>query len=211
MTNCRLFTIAAVIGFVVIPLAEASVITSPQSVVNNTMGTFPGYPEDNMLNQSGLSATFTSGVTKFDSYIAQGPSHAFQNTLSWFSPSGANTGRLDYALGGVFLIDRLALWNESAFFAVNEFEVFTSPDASFSSPTSVGSFAAHNEHDFGVTQVQVFSLSPTIGRFVRLEINSNHGSSQTGIGELAFGVIPEPSALCLVASGLLGWARRKRR
>jgi len=53
--------------------ARAGVILQAASA-STDMGTLAGSP-DNVRNQSGLSAGYTSGVTDFDAYLAGNPTH----------------------------------------------------------------------------------------------------------------------------------------
>lgn len=65
--------------------------------------------------------------------------------------------------------------------------------------------------------MQVFDLENSTGRFVRLDILSNHGNPfVTTLGEVAFDVsavaaVPEPStyAMLLAGLGLLSFAKRR--
>ena len=58
--------------------ARADLILSPVSVIGNTLGQLPAtspsdFSPSNLINQAGLSATFNSGVTDFDTYLAGNP------------------------------------------------------------------------------------------------------------------------------------------
>ena len=51
--------------------AHAGVILSPESVVANTMGEFgANFVDEHLIDQSGLSAGFVSGVTDFATLIS---------------------------------------------------------------------------------------------------------------------------------------------
>src|SRR4030042_1951088 len=66
----------------------AGQITSPTDVINNTMGEFSeSFRDDFMIDQSGLSSGFISGVVDFDIYLSGTPTHAFDQTnVGWGSP-----------------------------------------------------------------------------------------------------------------------------
>src|SRR5689334_7995051 len=90
--------------------AKAELILQPVSTSTN-MGTFgTGHAASNAINQGGLSASYTSQVTDFDTYLAGNPTH---NTINndWISSVGALTGHFDFDLGGSFVIQSMALWN----------------------------------------------------------------------------------------------------
>ena len=61
-------------------------------------------------------------------------------------------------------------------------------------------------------QRQVFDLTDSVGRFVRLSITSNYGGDLVQANELAFSTspVPEPSTALLLALGLIGLAARQK-
>ena len=60
------------------PAAHADLILQPTAVSTN-MGSLQSAVPDNVRNQSGLSAGYTSLVTDFDNYIASNPTHNSSN------------------------------------------------------------------------------------------------------------------------------------
>lgn len=210
-------------AFIYATSASATVIISPIGSTQNTMGEFnSSFDVGNLFDQSGLSAGFTSGVTDFNTYVAATPTHTqgFTVNLSWAGNIGSLTGIIDFDLGQSLLIEQLAIWQgatQSQLRGLNSITLFTSNTATFSTATNVGSF--------NVTQasvpptaapVEVFDITDSVGQYVRLQINSNHGSSIfTQWGEIAFGAqatVPEPTTLTLFGLGLAGlvFARKKK-
>lgn len=198
--------------------ANAAVITSPVSVLQNTAGDLlPIADIGNIIDQSGLSVPFQSGVDDFDTYIAGNPLHTILlENFEWFATFTVMSGNIDLDMGSQLTISRLALWNTEGF-GIQTLSVQTSNDPAFASSTNVGSFnAMQNPNDIDYP-AQVFSLTPSVARYVRLSVGSSENNM--GIGEVAFATsspptntVPEPSTL--VVWSLLGlmvsasWRRR---
>ena len=200
--------------------ANAGVILSPINVYNNTIGVFGGSSTDNMLNQSGLSAGFTSGVTDFGAYIAGNPTHTRGNELAngWVGPGGGPfTGILDFDLGATYQISNFALWNVAAGSSANvaRFTLLLSSTADFSGGvTNLGSFTNPELAASNPYPATVFGASGS-GQFLRLQIDSHYGNGNVvEIGEVALDAsnqVPIPATLALFGLGLagIGWSRRR--
>ena len=111
-----LATVVAVGVFVHAESSRAAAILSPTSVVANTLGELAaGFEDENLINQSGLSSGFTSGVTDFGTYIGSSPTHlgpGNSGSVGYASPNSITTGDIEFDLGGVFQITRMVLWND---------------------------------------------------------------------------------------------------
>lgn len=195
-------------------IATASVILSPTAVIGNTMGTGDnGGSTTNIINQSGLSSGFVSGITDFSTYLATNPIHDSNiEDNAWAGGNGPVLGDLDFDLGDTFLISSMALWSQSNSNGIDSFTVFSSLDATFSSAINLGTFSAS---ELNPITAQTFETSST-AQFIRLRVNSTHvGGNAVNIGEVAFEVsaVPIPATAWLFGSGLLGLigvARRKK-
>jgi hypothetical protein len=215
--NTRMSTVIFSFLMLVSSIATASVILSPTAVVGNTMGTgVNGGSTTNIINQSGLSSGFVSGVTNFSAYLATNPIHDTNNEDSaWAGENDTLLGDLDFDLGGIFFLSSLALWSQSNANGIDSLTVFSSLDATFSSAINLGTFSASIPSPI---TVQTFVMSSTAqAQFIRLRVNSTHvGGNAVNIGEVAFEVsaaVPIPAAAWLFCSGLLGLigvARRKK-
>jgi len=226
-TIARLGTILTVCGaaICVSPTAlYAGMIMSPTAILANSIGSFsPDFDEAFMIDQSGLSAGFTSGVTDFTTYVGGNPTH--NETLSnsiWFGPKFSVTGTLDFDFGAQQNIEQLVLWI-AAFTPPSAITVLTSSDAAFAANTVVGLISPANPPDVpGSVAAEVFDITDSSARYLRLLITASLNSSFVGIGEVAIDAsepipgggtaIPEPGTLALFGLGLagLGFARRRK-
>jgi hypothetical protein len=199
--------------------AEAATIISPVSGVIDSGG--PGFGSlTETLDQSGLSIGFTSGVTDFDAYLALNPNHTFVFAGNeWFSNSGSTSAQVTYDLGGNFLIDRLALWNEEAA-GIGTLNLLYSTDNVTFLPLASG--LTPTDHSPAVTSylADLFAFAPTTARYVRFDMQNcpqpNNSFPSCAIGEVAFSAgiqqaaVPEPATMLLLGTGLAAAGVRRR-
>lgn len=202
--------------------ANASTIVGASGITQNTMGVRDGDVDiGNIIDQSGLSSSYASGVTDFDAYLAGSPSHASAaRDNDWFADPGVTSGIIDFDLGSVYSLDRVAIWNEDAT-GVAQVNIFTALDSLFTGTTFVGTFTLSNnarEQDYLADVLTLTSI--TDARYVRFAIvdaypDERGFADQASLGEVAFSVstVPLPAAILLFGSalaGLIGFGRRAR-
>jgi len=235
--NHRLLAVSAVLVAGFLPdLATAGIIRSAVAVVNSPSG-FGGTAPNSVIDQSGLSTGYVDGVTDFDAYIAQSPTHEHGgNNPDFFLGTGTPDLPIDFDLGAAYRIRQLALWNcpFNNLGAILDFEVYTANSVDFLDSTLVGSFTALNDGDdpFAAapfrTGAQVFDLLDTNARYLRIRVLTSvlvggfydnvNRPTRYGLSEVAFDTsavpseVPEPGSLSLMVLGvaaLIGVRRRR--
>ena len=179
-----------------------------------TDGDYASYPIENIIDQSGLSANYVSGVNDFDEYVST-TTASYQAGASEIL--GSNAGGLTdfyFDLGAVFSIDGLAIWNQWGSAALLSFDIYASADDSFDSRTFLGSYSIAN----GPATVPGYSFlfEDTLTQFISIDVTANAGAPFTQINEVAFrqshaASIPEPAFIILLGIGIacLALIRRK--
>jgi hypothetical protein len=183
------------IGIVILAVSlSAEVIVSPVSVTESNLGTYNSTtPLTNMINQSGITTPFTNGVTDFDAYFT--PNNKFSRNVDntkWQSLVSFNlplVGNLDFDLGELRSISKLAIWNVS----VKDVQVVIAEDqAGLDTAAPAGTFIlTQNLFSFSMRADLITLPSSVQGRFVRLHILSEYKFSPSDnfayatIGEVA--------------------------
>jgi hypothetical protein len=203
--RCRLAPFAALaLTAIAVPL-QAGTILSPTAVLGTDLGTFhPDTALENMIDQSGLDKPFTSGVTDFDEYFSTGdpPFGQGRFDFGWqsdFTFTLPLTGVVDFDLGAVYAIDRIAVWNRSL--ENGNFLVSETLGGPF---TNAGSFHLQNKlHVPFSYQPEIVELDDTVNaRYLRFDITSAYKFDVTDtfayaiVGEVAIDVVSdEPPTL----------------
>ena len=184
------------LGFVLTAnIVSGQVVLSPVSVTT----AIPSYPNNdtvsvtNMINQSGITTPFVSGVTVFDAYFAN-PGQVFATsgnggTNNWQSDTVFDSGYqgfIDFDLGAVYQINKIAIWNRS----ISNLTVKVLND--LAGPEQVGgNFTIFNRQSFNFSYaVDVLTFTNICtGRFVRLDINGIYPFQGFSFGTVSVGEV----------------------
>ena len=216
--------------------SSATTIVAPVSAVASSTFTSKAgkdFAIDNTIDQSGLSATYTSGLTDFDDYLAGNPMHtSFADGNEWFSgkqkksKKGSAGISVTYDLGQAYSVDRMALWNEE-FTGLGTTELYASLDGLtfilLATILPVDSPFAPEGTDIPYS-AQVFSFLAAEFQYLKLVMLDcpkapGQKARYCGIGEVAFSAqlaaapVPVAPTLLLLVTALapLPWLARRRK
>ncbi|MEM1129696.1 MAG: hypothetical protein AAGH83_04140 [Pseudomonadota bacterium] len=200
-------------------VVQAGTIVAPVQIQNEPSGNLAGFPVVNLINQDGLLAPYSPGVTDFDAFTAavwhKDPS--FAGNGGFASPSNFVT-TYDFLMdfGAVTRLSRLALWNDTSTQGVGHLTVFAS-NADYSVRLSLGRFEAFNFLP-GFVAAQVFDFVDASSQyFVVRATAQDRAQNSLNFGEFAFeetlAPIPVPAAFLLLGTALaaLGMCRAARK
>jgi hypothetical protein len=203
-----------------VPPPPARVILSPVAA-STDLGEYDATtPVTKMLDQSGLSKPFTSGVTSFDGYFDFSPVPLNSGTTAntWNSLVDFTlplTGNVDFDLGGTQQFDRIALWNKTL--ENIRIQISDSPGGPW---TEIGQYTLPNHWHFFSYPADVLDLGGLhSASHLRIAIDSAHKFSFSDtftyaiVGEVALSAIPvpEPGHGLMLAVGLPALALLARR
>lgn len=199
-------------------LSQAAVVIAPVDAVVEVGGEAGSdFGVFNLIDQSGLTEGYDSGLTDFDEFLAADPYHSASGAgREWFSAAGQTFARITFDLGGLFSLSHLALWNEEAggvgrlkIFAGDQLVADLSPTAN---PAGARFYGAER-----------FDFAPITARYLTFEL-SDCGGVYNGcsLGEVALGGsaaqptpggVPEPAtwALMILGFGAAGAMLRRSR
>jgi len=152
----------------------------------------PAVGAGNLIDQSGLSGTYTSGTTDFDSYVTSTTHDGGASVFLICNSNGQNqpNGIVDLGetitldLGSAFAVDALAMWNtDSASDAITAFDLYADSDNDFTNGTTalLGSYAPS-----ATITGQSFSFPATQTQFVHIVVTGHGGGDFIRVGEFAF-------------------------
>lgn len=209
----------ALSGLLPATVAHASAIIGANSVSTTVASLNNGlYPLKSLINQSGLSTGYSSGVTDFETYTAATvATNAGGSPSYWHATESHATPRLTFKFNAPVVLDGLALWNLSGanknsikafrLFA-DEGQLLGSFTAQLSNTNKTGGDAYGNssrdEDDDEEDRprpsnnafAQVFDFAAVSTSFITLTLDSTHGGRVGGFSEIAFrsGLLPITAA-----------------
>lgn len=193
-------------------IANADIMIGAVSV-SSPQGNIGGIHDiGNIINQSGLSAAYTSGVTDFATFAA-GTTHLGLTGTGFTGSETQGPQQFTFDLGAVTLINGVAVWNTTSVGAISSFSLLADTDSDFGNGVSATLVAATALATPGSpVPAQVFSFAPTATRYVHFNgLSSLAPPDYYGLGEVAFSVVPTPSAVLLGCIGLGMASRRLKR
>ena len=199
------------------PATAATIVGAVSVSANQTARS--GTSWSNVISQANLDTPYVSGVTDFDSYIASAPQDSSSTSSIGSTVNGVYTVTLTFNLGGLYTLDRFALWNRGGITqGVREFTLTAATAATFSDATLLGSFTATEALSGTVNYAvpEVFGFSTTEAHYVRMSVLNTHGTCCVSLSEVAFAAvsdappIPVPLPGVLLATGLGGLALIRR-
>jgi len=125
------------------------------------------------------------------------------------------SGSITFDLGGLYDLDGMAIWNFNGFnlVGVKDVSIFASTDGINFTPID----GAPTQFAIGANAApeaaELFSFTRTAS-FVRFDVLSAYGNFDFGLSEVMFtgsAVVPEPSGVALVVSGMVTLLARVRR
>jgi hypothetical protein len=150
------------------------------------------------------------------------------NGVNWLSALNDTTGWFKVDLGATHQLQSMDIWNFSSTTSAGNNRGVQTFDLYVSNVDAPSSNDFANSAEWTLVQADVtlgkapagvndmpdlvnFAANGTDARWVAFDITSNYGDAYTGLGEIRFFEVPEPSGLALLAlSSLFGFARRRR-
>lgn len=196
-------------------LAHAGVTWQAVSVATPGGPDGAGWGSNHLIDQSGLSANYVSGVTDFATFVA-GTTATYGgiwNASTALGGAAGNTPTFLFDLGAAVTVSGVAVWNQSGTASLLQYDVYGSTDGINYSLLGNGSVA---EGGFDVPGYTA-SWSAQSARWIELRTVANNGyPDATRFNEIVFDVggvppVPAPGTLALLGISALGLAVRRKR
>lgn len=206
--------VPAALLLLALPAAGLAGVIVGASGVSSPQGSLLGAPLSNIINQSGLSATYTSGVTDFATFTASTTAAGLIGAgFTGTNSVGPQTFTFD--LGAVLSIGGIAVWNSSSVGRITDFELYADTDGDATNG-GLTALLPNTALGNGGGLSYVFSFGPTSTQFVHfVGTGSVAPPNFFGLAEVAFdqvrdGGVPEPGTLVMLSAGAIALLLRGR-
>jgi hypothetical protein len=215
-----LLTTLVALGLAAAP-AQASTVIAATAIASPNGELDTGAPRlARIIDQSGLSANYVSGVTDFAAFTA-GTTHNAGLGLANTGVVGGVDGfaglpvTLTFGFDRLVSLSQLALWNVPGQFGVGSFQIFAGAQA-------LSGLLTADSPSGPAVPAQVFSFTQVVTDSISLVIRTTASTLTTDrpiLGEVAFGGnfavappagVPAPGALLLFGLGLVGVVAARR-
>ena len=177
---------------VLFALSTQAALITPTGVTASS--THSSYNVDHLIDDSGLSAPVGLTSTHSRNFVHQ-----------WMSDTGDTTPSLIFDLGGTFNISAAHIWNYS--YASSDDRGVKTLDISYSTALNGASLTEINTESGPQTK----TFSSVSAQYIKFSVTEPHGTAEnTGLSEVKFDTIPEPSVLALIGISGLGILASRR-
>lgn len=193
--------------------ANAAVIFQPMAIAVSSPDPVSRLVPGSIIDQSGLSASYASGVTSFATFTSSTKASHTLYGGDLFSTVGGvgGLGSFYLDLGALLGVNSVATWGQDNGTAtVLSYDLYYSDTfGAGGSKILIGRFSAESSPD-----AVAHTFTTVNARYLELDVVSNEGfTSASRLNEIAFGggvAVPEPSSILPFLLGSLGMLRRRR-
>jgi hypothetical protein len=216
MMKRTLVAVASAVALITLSdAAQAGVIIEPVGISASAglpVGDSAPTALGNIIDQSGLSAPYVSGVTNFSAYVAT-TTASYSCSDGCFPELGGVAGipaTITFDLGLPTVVDAIVIWNQSGTASLVRFDL---KGIGGNSVTSLGSFTMPSSSQDSPEPAEVFTFAPGMFSSLEMDITGNACyDAGTKLNEVAFeAVVPEPVSMTILGSGIVGLGVIRRR
>jgi hypothetical protein len=192
--------------------SAAIVVIGPTAASVSSPDGSPFGNVDNIINQTGLSASYVSGVTDFMSYTGTTTAAYAGGTSSLGLGGVAGLGSFYFDLGASYDISAVATRGQDCCpSTITGYDLYSSDTyGAGGSRSLIGSFGA------GVSPLAYVGLFTAVtAQFLEIDVTTNAGFPASRFQEVVFGAqvsaVPVPASVWLFGTALIGFVGMSRR